>query len=214
MLTRIVVADDNQVRREGLRRLLEAEPGWSVVASGAFDAIEELLGRHEPDVLVVSTARGSDDVEDALARADHRCAGLHSVVISPHRDLSSVSAVLQAGAAAYVLSEDVLSGVLEAVRMTGEPAPYLSTTLAARLATDNPVASRPALDEREEKVLRLVALGYTNVEVAGRLSLSVRTIEAQRGRLQRKLGAGNRVELVRAALARGLIDRHDGTPPG
>jgi DNA-binding NarL/FixJ family response regulator len=215
MLTRIVVTDDNQVRREGLRRLLEGEPGWSVVGAGNIDVLGNLVAQHSPDVLVLSTARRYDEVEAALALAERRCPGVHSVVVTPHRDMSAVSSVLHAGAAAYVLSEDVLSGVLEAVRLTGEQTPYLSSTLAAELAVDNPATTLPVLDEREEKVLRLIALGYTNVEIAHRLSLSVRTIEAQRGRLQRKLPGSSRVDLVRAALARGLIDRHDGhVPPG
>jgi two-component system response regulator NreC len=213
MLTRIVVTDDNQVRREGLRRLLEGESGWSVVGVGDVDALGELVAQHVPDVLVLSTARRFEDVEAALALADSQCPGLHAVIVSPHADLPAVSAVLKAGAGAYVLSEDVLAGVLEAVRMTGEPRPYLSSTLATQLAFETPATLLPVLREREETILRLVALGHTNTEIAERLSLSVRTIEAQRGRLQRRLGASTRAELVRAALGRGLIDRRDGEPP-
>jgi two-component system, NarL family, response regulator NreC len=96
------------------------------------------------------------------------------------------------------------------VRMTAEPQPYVSSSLGAALATDEAAAAAPGLTERETTVFRLVALGHTNAEIAGLLSLSVRTVEAQRGRLQRKLGASNRVELVRLALALGYIDRSDG----
>jgi two-component system response regulator NreC len=137
------------------------------------------------------------------------------VIVSPHGAPPVVSAALRAGAAGYILGADVLGGVIEAVRMAGEPTPYLSRTLGAQLAIHNGSGGFD-LSERERMILRLVALGHTNSEVADRLSLSVRTIEAQRAGLQRKLGAGSRVGLVRAALARGLISRDDGLgpPPG
>jgi DNA-binding NarL/FixJ family response regulator len=212
MLARIVITDDNDVRREGLRRLLQAEPGWSVVGAGEIDALGSLLVRHAPDVVVLSTARGREEVVEAVSLATRRVPGVRVVIVSPHSTSPIVSAALRAGAAGYILSDDVLGGVIEAVRMAGEPTPYLSTTLGAQLAIRDGFDAFD-LTERERMILRLVALGYTNLEVADRLSLSVRTIEAQRAGLQRKLKAGSRVELVRAALARGLIDRDDGMAP-
>jgi two-component system response regulator NreC len=215
MLARIVVTDDNEVRREGLRRLLQAEPGWSVVGAGEVDALGSLLVRHAPDVVVLSTARGANEVVEAVSLATRRVPGVRVVIVSPHSAPPVVSAALRAGAAGYILGADVLGGVIEAVRMAGEPTPYLSRTLGAQLAIHNGSGGFD-LSERERMILRLVALGHTNSEVADRLSLSVRTIEAQRAGLQRKLGAGSRVGLVRAALARGLISRDDGLgpPPG
>jgi two-component system response regulator NreC len=210
MRSRIVVTDDSEVRREGFRRLLEAEPAWSVVGAGEVGALEALVVEHTPDVVVLSTAREPSAVAAAVVLAARRCPDVRTVVVSPHRDRAALSAVLHAGAAGYVSSDDVLGGVLEAVRMTAEPQPYVSSSLGAALATDEAAAAAPGLTERETTVFRLVALGHTNAEIAGLLSLSVRTVEAQRGRLQRKLGASNRVELVRLALALGYIDRSDG----
>jgi two-component system response regulator NreC len=213
VLARIVVTDDNEVRREGLRRLLQGEPGWSVVGAGDVDALEELLVRHGPDVVVLSTARGGDEVSAAVGMATRRIPGVRVVIVSPQSAPAAVGAALRAGATGYILADDVLGGVIQAVRMANEPTPYLSSTLAAQLAMSNGGNSTPDLTERERQLLKLVALGYTNTEVAERLSLSVRTIEAQRARLQRKLRAPTRVALVRTALAAGLIDRHDGMAP-
>jgi len=210
MRVRIVVTDDSEVRREGLRRLLEGEPSWLVVGEGDLDALGALVVEHAPDVVVISTARPPEDVAAAVVVAARRGPGVHSIVVSPYRDRAALSAALHAGAAGYVSSDDVLGGVIEAVRMTGEPEPYVSSSLGAALATDDAAAAAPGLTEREMTVFRLVALGHTNAEIAAQLSLSVRTIEAQRSRLQRKLGAGSRVELVRIALALGFIDRSDG----
>jgi DNA-binding NarL/FixJ family response regulator len=210
MHARIVVIDDSEVRQVGLRRLLEGELDWTVVGSGEVDALGALVAEHAPDVVVVSTGREPEEIVAALVLAARRCPGVGTVVVSPHRDRSALSAALNAGAAGYVASDDVLGGVIEAVRMIGEPAPYVSSSLGAALATEDGTPSELGLTERETIVLRLVALGHTNAEIAARLSLSVRTIEAQRSRVQRKLGAANRVELVRLALAHGFIDRSDG----
>jgi two-component system, NarL family, response regulator NreC len=214
VVARIVVTDDNEVRREGLRRLLSGEPGWTVVGAGEVAALEEMLVRHGPDVVVLSTARGGDEVASAVRMATRLIPGCRVVIVSPQSSPTAVGEALRAGATGYILADDVLGGVIQAVRMANEPTPYLSSTLAAQLAMRNGMNGTPDLTERERQLLRLVALGYTNAEVAESMSLSVRTIEAQRARLQRKLHAPTRVGLVRAALAAGLIDRHDGIAPG
>jgi two-component system response regulator NreC len=110
-----------------------------------------------------------------------------------------------AGAAGYVLKEAADTELVEAVRRAAVGKTYLNPALGARIAREPPAGHLGDLSERETEVLRLLALGHTNPEIAGQLYLSVRTVENHRSHVQRKLGASSRAELVRYALRHGLV---------
>jgi two-component system, NarL family, response regulator NreC len=204
-----VLADDHVVVRSGLRLLLESEPGLAVVGEcgdvpEALTAVAEL----SPDVLVLDLHMPGEPSLAAIPRLRELHPDTRVIVLTAQRDPSFASEALRLGASGYLPKEAAESQLLEAIRVAAEGGTYLEPRLGARLAA---VATRrPAeLSERELEVLRLIARGLTNREIAERLFLSVRTIESHRARLQRKLELTRRSELVEYALERGLVEQSE-----
>ena len=202
----VVLADDHVVVRSGLRMLLEAEPGLMVVGecgdvAGALEAVAEL----RPDVLLLDLHMPGEPSLAAIPRLRELHPGTRVIVLTAQRDPSFASEALRLGAAGYLPKEAAEGQLLEAISVAVEGGTYLEPRLGARLAA---VATRkpPELSARELEVLRLIARGQTNREIAERLFLSVRTIESHRARLQRKLELTRRSELVEYALERGLVE--------
>lgn len=209
MSIRLVIADDHVVVRSGLRLLLDAEDDFEVVgeAGDAEGALRAVLG-HKPEVLVLDlNMPGTLTSLDAIPQVAERCAATRVVVLTMQEDLEYARRALRAGALGYVLKEAADAELVEAVRRAAEGGTYLNPTLGARLAAAPPAPDGPPddLTDREVEVLRAIALGHTNAEIAGLLFLSVRTIETHRTHIQQKLGRTSRAELVRYALDRGLL---------
>ena len=202
----VVLADDHVVVRSGLRLLLEAEDGLDVVGEcGDVAGARELVGELRPDVLVLDLHMPGEPSLAAIPGLRELRPDTSVIVLTAQRDPSFAAEALRLGAAGYLPKEAAEGQLLEAIRVAAGGGTYLEPRLGARLAA---VAARgPAeLSERELEVLRLLARGHTNREIAERLFLSVRTIESHRARLQRKLGLSRRSELVEYALERGLIE--------
>jgi two-component system, NarL family, response regulator NreC len=202
----VVLADDHVVVRSGLRLLLESEPGLAVVGEcgdvdGALAAVAEL----SPDVLVLDLHMPGEPSLAAIPRLRELHSGTRVIVLTAQHDPSFAAEALRLGASGYLPKEAADGQLLEAIQVAAEGGTYLEPRLGARLAA---VATRqPAeLSERELEVLRLIARGLTNREIAERLFLSVRTVESHRARLQRKLELTRRSELVEYALERGLVE--------
>jgi two-component system response regulator NreC len=207
---RIVLADDHRVVRTGLSLLLGGEEGFEVVAeAGDVDgALRAVLG-HKPDVLVLDlTMPGTRTSLEALPEVRERSPETATVVLTMQEDPAFARHALRAGALAYVLKEAAGTELVEAVRRAAEGQTYLNPSLGASLAatTEAPAGPPDDLSEREAEVLRLIALGHTNAEIAGQLYLSVRTVETHRAHVQQKLGRSTRAELVRYALDHGLLE--------
>jgi two-component system, NarL family, response regulator NreC len=208
--TRIVLADDHGVVRAGLRLLLDADADFEVVAeaSDVEGALRAVLG-HKPDVLVLDlNMPGEQSSLDALSDVAERSPETKTVILTMQEDPEYARRALRMGAVGYVLKEAADSELVEAVRRAAEGGTYLNPALGVRLATTSEHAEGPPddLSEREVEVLRLVALGHTNAEIAGLLFLSVRTVETHRAHIQQKLARSTRAELVRYALDHGLLD--------
>jgi two-component system, NarL family, response regulator NreC len=204
----IVLADDHEVVRAGLRLLLEAEPGFEVVAeTGDVDGAVRYVRGHKPEVLVLDlNMPGSMTSLEAIPLAMEASPGTHIVVLTMQDDPSFARSALQAGALAYVLKEAADGELIDAVQRASEGKSYLNPRLGAALAALRPSSSSSdQLTERETEVLRLIALGHTNAEIAAQLHLSVRTVESHRAHIQQKLRRTTRAELVRYALDRGLV---------
>ncbi|MGI9098113.1 MAG: response regulator [Solirubrobacteraceae bacterium] len=207
---RIVLADDHGVVRAGLRLLLDAAPEFEVVAeaSDVDGALRAVLG-HTPDVLVLDlNMPGEQSSLEALPGVTERSPATRTVILTMQEDPEYARRALRAGALGYVLKEAADTELVEAVRRAADGGTYLNPALGARLATtpEHPVGPPDNLSDREAGVLRLIALGHTNAEIAENLFLSVRTVETHRAHIQQKLGRSTRAELVRYALDHGLLE--------
>jgi two-component system response regulator NreC len=205
----IVIADDHLVVRSGLRMVLERAGGFEVVseAGDADSALRTVLG-HKPAILVLDlNMPGELTSLDAIPRVREVSPATRVVVLTMQDDPQFARRALRAGAAGYVLKEAADDELVDAVRRVAGGGTYLNPRLGAMLAAAPPEPSGPPddLTEREVEVLRLIALGNTNAEIAQELYLSVRTVESHRAHIQQKLGRSTRAELVRYALDHGFL---------
>jgi two-component system response regulator NreC len=203
---RIVIADDHAVVRSGLRLLLEAESDFEVVAeAGDVDAARRYVRGHHPAVLVLDLNMPGGSSLDAIPLIRTESLDTQIVVLTMQEEPAFARQALGAGAAGYVLKEAADSELVEAVRRAAAGETYLNPTLGARIAREPPPGPPDDLSVREVEVLRLIALGHTNAEIAQKLYLSVRTVETHRSHIQQKLRVSSRAELVSYALQRGLV---------
>jgi two-component system response regulator NreC len=207
---RVVIVDDHAVVRSGLRLLLESEKGLEVVgeAGDAREAVFETRAEKPDVVLLDVTMPGKSGIEaipDLLKEAPET----RILVLSMQDDPSYVREAFGAGAWGYVLKEAADAEVVAAIRQVAGGEHYAHPALGARLAAADAQAARAAeedpLSEREREVLRLLALGHTNQEIAKMLFISVRTAETHRAHIMQKLRLATRAELVRYALEAGLL---------
>jgi two-component system, NarL family, response regulator NreC len=203
----IVLADDHAVVRGALRVLLDAEPDFEVAAEAgdAETATRYVLG-HKPDVLVLDLNMPGESGLTAIPRIRSQSPETQIVVLTMQGETAFAREAMQAGARAYLLKDAAESELVKAVRLAASGETYLQPELGARLASEPEADPTDELSERELEVLRLIALGYTNNEIAEQLYLSVRTVESHRAHIQQKLRRTTRSELVRYALERGLLE--------
>jgi two-component system, NarL family, response regulator NreC len=203
---RIVLADDHAVVRSALRMLLDAEADFEVVAeAGDVESALRYVRGHKPDVLILDLNMPGGSGLGAIPGVAEVSSATRVVVLTMQDEPAFAREALQAGALGYVLKEAADDQLVEAVRRAAAGETYLQPELGARLAAE-PSGPPDDLTDREVEVLRLIALGHTNAEIAGQLYLSVRTIESHRAHIQQKLRLTTRSELVRYALERGLIE--------
>lgn len=207
---RIVLADDHAMVRRGLQLLLEGEDGFEVVASvGDVESAIRTTRGHKPDVLVLDLNMPGGSSLEAIPRILEASPGTNITVLTMQDEPAFARQALGAGALAYVLKEAADDELVEAVRRTAAGQTYLNAQLEARLAAEPPQRAGPPddLSQREVEVLRMIALGHTNAEIAEQLYLSVRTVESHRAHIQQKLRRSSRADLVRYALDHGLVER-------
>jgi two-component system response regulator NreC len=206
--TTIVLADDHTVMRSALRMLLDAEPGFEVVAEAgdAETAIRYVRG-HKPAVLILDLNMPGRSSLEAVPDIQEASPGTEIVVLTMQNEPAFARRALQAGVRGYVLKEAADAELVQAVRSAAAGDTYLQPALGARLAAGADARGEAdELSDRERDVLRLIALGYTNAEVAEQLYISIRTVESHRAHIQQKLRLSSRAELVRYALERGLVE--------
>jgi two-component system response regulator NreC len=207
--TTVVIADDHAVVRKGLRLLIDAEPGLRVVAEAgtAHDALR-MARAHRAGVLILDLNMPGGSSLEAIPEIRQEAPMTAIVVLTMQNDPAFARQALQSGAAGFVLKEAADDELLEAIRLAASGGTYLNPSLGARLAAQPPEPAGPPddLSERELSVLRLIALGHTNSEIAGELHLSVRTVESHRAHIQQKTRRSSRAELVRYALEHGLVE--------
>jgi two-component system response regulator NreC len=204
----VVLADDHRVVRSGLKMLLDAEDGIEVVAeAGDIETtMRRVLGYH-PRVLVLDLNMPGEQSLPAIPKLRRSAPGTAIVVLTMQDDPEFAREALRAGALGYVLKEAADSELVHAIRLAAEGRTYLNPELGARIAAEP--AARPGppdgLTDREVEVLRMIAGGHSNGEIAAELFLSVRTIESHRAHIQQKTRRTTRAELVSYAREHNLV---------
>lgn len=208
---RVVVADDHAVVREGLTALVNAEPDMEVVGH-ARDGIEACaqIAKLRPHVAVVDVSMpGAGGVE--VARAARAIEGVRVLALTVHEERAYVLALIEAGAAGYVLKRTAAADLIRAIRAVARGEMYVDPAMTAALLDRRPSrdqaagASAGGLSEREADTLRLVAKGYSNKEIAVQFGVSVKTVETHKARSMEKLGLRTRAEIVRFAIDQGWL---------
>jgi two-component system response regulator NreC len=218
-VVRVALCDDHAVVRHGLQLILEAEGDMEIVGeAGSVAEAVAVAGETRPDVFVMDLGLPDGSGITATAEVRRVSPATRVVVLTVHDDVAYLRQAFAAGAVGYVLKEAADAELVGAVRLVAAGGQYVHPALgAALLAPDaHPVGlAGPggALSEREIEVLRLVALGLTNAEIAERLYVSVRTVETHRNHIHQKLDVRSRAELVRRARDAGLLDDTPAPPP-
>jgi two-component system response regulator NreC len=203
----IVLADDHAVVRGALRALLEGQEDLEVVGEAAdIASAKAAVAASEPDVLILDVNMPDGLAVDAVSGLRESAPETEIVLLTMDRDLTLARRAMSEGARGYLFKDAAHLELIEAVRHTAGGREYLTPAVSAGLREGQGRDERAPLSPRETEVLRLMALGHTNREIAEQLALSVRTVETHRSHVQQKLGLSSRPELTRYALANGLID--------
>lgn len=210
---RILLVDNHEVVRHGLRLLLDAQPDLEVVGeAGTGTAALVHVGRLKPTVVVMDVAMPDMNGLATTRALRDAGAGAAVVALSRHDEDAYVQEMLAAGAAAYVLKQSPSSELVRAVRAAAAGQQYLDTKIAAQVTGNylkkygnREATGRPTISERESEVLRQMAWGWSNKEIAARLDVSVKTVEVHKANAMRKLGLRGRIDIVRYALLQGWL---------
>lgn len=214
---RVVLVDDHPVVRLGLSALIDSEPGMEVVGQGS-NGLEgvQLAETLRPDVVVMDISMPEMDGLEATRRIRSGGMGVQVLILTVHAQERYLFPVLKAGAAGYVLKSTVDTELLDAIRTVARGGAFLypgATRMLLedyvhRLQSGASAEAYDSLSDREQEVLKLIALGYTASEAAEQLALSPKTVETYRTRIMQKLELLNRADLVKYALSHGLLDEY------
>ncbi len=211
---RVVLADDHAVVRQGLKLLIDSESDLTVIAeAGDGQAAVEQAVALQPDVIVLDISMPGMNGLAATKTLKKVLPRAAIVTLTRHTDDAYLQELLRAGVSAYVLKQSAPRELLHAIRAAASGGQYVDSTLTARLTAGfagkdgaRPGKTATALTDREADVLRLIACGYSNKEIAARLSLSVKTIEAHKANAMRKLDLTGRIDIVKYAILQGWLE--------
>ena len=224
-MTRIMLADDHEVVRKGLRVMLETREGWRVCgeASNGRDAVR-LAAELQPDIAVIDLSMPELDGLEATRQIKREAPGTEVLVFTMYDTPRMVREVLAAGARGYVLKSDAVRHLISAVEALSEHKPYFTSAVSEsilegylqfvsgdeRTSAHKMAGGAPnPLTRREREIAQLLAESLTNKEIAAKLSISVKTVETHRGAIMRKLGLNSIVELVYYALRNKIVELED-----
>jgi DNA-binding NarL/FixJ family response regulator len=208
---RLVIADDHGVVRGGLRLLLDRQHDMEVVGEAADGAaaVETVL-EHRPDLAILDVAMPLLTGLQATREIKGQAPEIDVLILSMHDDERYLFEALKAGASGYVLKHEADHDLVAAVRAVARGESFLTNaaqrSLVREWMSDKSAGPREPLSPREQEVLKLIAEAHTNREIGEILHLAEKTVESHRGNILRKLGMRDRVELVRYAIRRGLIE--------
>jgi two-component system response regulator NreC len=210
---RVFLADDHTVVREGLRALINAQPDMLVVGEADNGrAAWQLAKGLDPDVAVMDVSMPEMSGAQATERLRADCPRVKVLALTVYEDRAYLRQMLEAGASGYVLKRVAMEELAQAVRTVAAGGSYIDPTLAGQVISSylnrDAAARRPGgaeLSEREEQVLRLVAWGYSNKEIAWKLNINVKTVDTYKLRLMEKLDLRSRTDIVCYALRKGWL---------
>jgi DNA-binding NarL/FixJ family response regulator len=210
---RILLADDHVTVRHGLKLLIDGQPDMQVVSEASDGNGAVLLAAStKPDVVVLDISMPGMNGLAATKKLKEQQPGMAIITLTRHSDDAYLQELLRAGVSGYVLKQSAPTELLQAIRAAAAGGQYLDSTLTARVTAGfltrqgkKVKESGGALTEREAEVLRLIASGYSNKEIAARLSLSVKTVEAHKANAMRKLELTGRIDIVKYALLQGWL---------
>lgn len=215
---RVVIADDHGTMREGLRLLINSQPDLEVVGEAADgrEAIR-LACQLTPDVLLMDISMPGMNGLDATRKVKEQCPCVHVLTLTRHNDDGFLKQLLAAGASGYALKLGSGDDLMHAIRAVSAGGTYIDPAIAGKLVSSaarsiNKTGPTPRADltDREEEVLRMIAWGHSNKEIASHLNLSVKTIEAHKANAMQKLNMKGRIDIVRYAVLRGWLETSDG----
>ncbi len=210
-MIRILIADDHGIVRSGLTMLIERQADMQVTAEAqdGVEAVERTLAEH-PDVAVLDVSMPRMTGLHAARQIRAHTEEVHVLMLSMHEDDGYFFDALEAGASGYVSKRAADGSLIQAIRTVADGGTFLSSrtqqTLMKQWLEDGRTRPEDALTPRELEVVKLIAEAYTNRQIADVLQLSEKTVESHRGNVLAKLGMRDRVELVRYAIRRGLVE--------
>jgi DNA-binding NarL/FixJ family response regulator len=209
-MTRILIADDHDVVRSGLRRVLEAQPGWEVVAEAADgkDAIDKAAAT-KPDVAVLDSMMPLVNGVEATRQIRARLPKTEVLIFTIHDDEQHIAELLEAGARGYILKSDITGQLLNAIESLAEHKPFFTAMVSETLLGTFLTQQRRdaiCLSDWERSVVQLIAEGHTNVQVANILKVSLKTVENRRTAIMRRLNLSSAAAMVLYAIRSGFVE--------
>ncbi|HYM25433.1 MAG TPA: response regulator transcription factor [Vicinamibacterales bacterium] len=210
---RILVADDHAILRQGLKLLLDNQPDMEVVAEATDGVMAiERAAASNPDIVILDISMPRTNGLVAARTLKQRLPDIKIIALTRHEDERFVEELLRAGASAYVLKQSAPADFLKAVRAVAAGGIYVDPSMTRRVADGLLSAHDEAVDvggakltDRETEVLKLVAIGHSNVEIAAQLNISVKTVEVHKANAMRKLRLSGRVDVIRYGVLQGWL---------
>jgi DNA-binding NarL/FixJ family response regulator len=209
----VLLADDHVTVRHGLKLLIDSQPDMKVVseASDGETAVQRAVALR-PDVIVMDISMPGMNGLVATRKLKQVQPACAIVTLTRHGDDAYLQELLRAGVSGYVLKQSAPNELLQAIRAAAAGGQYLDSSLTARVTAGflggegkRPTKAGASLSEREAEVLRMIASGYSNKEIAAKLDLSVKTVEAHKANAMRKLGLTGRIDIVKYAVLQGWL---------
>lgn len=204
-MIRVIIADDHTIFRQGLSKLLSSESDIEVIGeAGDGDAALALILEKRPDVAVIDISMPGKNGIEVLREARETDTGI--IILTMHRDALRAAQALNSGAKGYLLKDGAVDELVSAIVKVNEGKRYISPSVSAELMLYTKQAmERPVLTERENSVLKLIAGGLSNREIAERLCISIKTVETHRAKIMNKLDLHKVADLVRYAFENGIV---------
>jgi two-component system response regulator NreC len=213
---RILIAEDHAMVREGLKMLIDSQPHMQIVGEAengqaAVERSRELM----PDIVLMDVSMPEMNGLKATEKLRQECPRIKVLALTRHKEQGYLHEVMRAGAAGYVLKQNTAAELIHAIEAVASGGKYLDPAIAGKLigryirgqAKMN-LETQGELSPREAEVLRLIACGYSNKEIAARLEISIKTVEAHKANSSRKLGLQSRIDIVRFAFLQGWLDEN------